>query len=59
MSPNEEKEEWYYLVVKTLSALFSARIVFILLEQKINWNLMQKYVKPIIFLWNCTSIRKG
>ena len=59
MSPNEEKEEWYYLVVKILSALFSARIVFILLEQKINWNLMQKYVKLIIFLWNCTSIRKG
>ena len=59
MSPNEEKEEWYYLVVKKLSALFSARIVFILLEQKINWNLMQKYVKLIIFLWNCTSIRKG
>ena len=36
MSPNEEKEEWHYLVVKTLSALVSARIVFILLEQKIN-----------------------
>ena len=54
MIPNEEKERWHYLVVKKLSVIlhglisqvvFIAWILSILLEQKINLNLMRKYQK--------------
>ena len=61
MIPNEEKEGWYSLAVKELSALFNgmtskhkgdffAWIFFILLEQKINLNLTNKYLKIKIFV---------
>ena len=54
--PNEEKEGWHYLAVKKLFALlhkklqnmsvfFIVWILLILLEQKINLNLMKKCVK--------------
>ena len=48
MIPNEEKEGWHYSAVKTFSVIawnnliFIYRIVFILLEQKVNLNLMKK-----------------
>ena len=55
MIPNEEKEGWYYLVVRTFFALLPAVsskhkgdfycFAFIRLEKKINLNLMKKYVK--------------
>ena len=56
MIPNEEKEGWYYLVVEKLFPLLLKKtskhkggfifwIVLILLEQKINLNLIKKYVK--------------
>ena len=56
MVPKEEKERWHYIVVKRLSALlhgqlqnirviFIAWIVSILLEQKVNLNLVKMYVK--------------
>ena len=41
MIPNEEKEGYHYLAVKQLSALLHR----ITLKQKINFNLMKKYVK--------------
>ena len=61
MISNEEKEGWHYLALKKLSTLlhgitskhesdFYCLIVFILLEQKINLNLMKKYVKIKIFV---------
>ena len=61
MIPNKEKEQWHYLAVKKQSTLltgitsnimviFIACIVFILLEQKINLNLMKKYVRRKIFV---------
>ena len=51
MIPNEEKEGWHYIAVRKLSTLliaitskyhgdFHCLIVSILLEQKINLNLM-------------------
>ena len=56
MISNEEKEGWHYLAVKKIFALlhkklqimreiFIVLIVLILLEEKINLNLMKKYVK--------------
>ena len=48
MIPNEEKEGWHYSAVKTFfviawnNLIFIYRIVFILLEQKVNLNLMKK-----------------
>ena len=56
MISNKEKEEWHYLAVKKIFALlhkklqiirgiFIVLIVLILLEEKINLNLMKKYVK--------------
>ena len=56
MISNEEKEGWHYLAVKKIFALlhkklqiirgiFTVLIVLILLEEKINLNLMKKYVK--------------
>ena len=56
MVPKEEKERWHYIAVKRLSALlheqlqnirviFIAWIVSILLEQKVNLNLVKMYVK--------------
>ena len=61
MIPNEEKEGWHYLAVKKLSALshkklqnitgiFIVQVVFMPLEQKINLNLMKKYVKIKIYM---------
>ena len=60
---NKWNEGWYYLAVKKLSALlkritskhdryFYFLIAFILLEQKISWNLnlMKKCVKINIFM---------
>ena len=54
MIPNEEKG-WHFLAVKELSALLH-RITpknkgdFYCLEQKINLNLMKKYVERKIFV---------
>ena len=56
MISNKEKEGWHYLAVKKIFALlhkklqiirgiFIVLIVLILLEEKINLNLMKKYVK--------------
>ena len=54
MIPNEEKEGWHYLTVKKLSTLLRGMtswwcyclwIILILLEQKLNLNLMKKYCK--------------
>ena len=50
MIPNEEKGGWHFLAVKKIFILnimmiFIVWIVFIPLEQKINLNLMKKYVK--------------
>ena len=58
MIPNEEKEGWHYLTVKKLlhrktsknKGDFYCLICFILLEQKVNLNLMKKYLKIKIFV---------
>ena len=64
MIPNEVNEGWHYLAVKKLSVLlhgitskhdfykwfFLVWIVFVLLEQKINLNVMKKYVEIKIFV---------
>ena len=58
---NYEKEGWHHLAVKKLSTLlrgitskhpsdFFVWIVFILLEQKINLNLIKEYLKINIFV---------
>ena len=68
MIPNKEKEGCHYLAVKkkftllrgitsNIMEIFIVSIVFILLEQKINLNLMKNYVK-IKFLWNFNTNRK-
>ena len=58
MIQNEEKEGWHYLAVKKTiysikrnnMVIFITWIVFILLELKINLNLMKKYVKIKTFV---------
>ena len=61
MIPNEEKEDWRYLPVKNylhyymeclqnMMVTFIALIDFVLLEQKINFNLMKNYVQMRIFV---------
>ena len=48
MISNEEEESWYYIAVKIsalLKVAFITWIAFILLEQKINLNCMNNYVK--------------
>ena len=68
MIPNEVKEGWHSVAVKKLSALlrrlpskhdtdFYCFSCFHCLEQKINFNLIKKYVK-IKVLWSCNLIRK-
>ena len=46
MIPNEQKEGWHYLAVKSYLHYYEDKncLVFILLKQKINLNRMKKYV---------------
>ena len=61
MIPNKERENWHYLAVKKSSFLrevtlkhhgyfYCLNCLHILLEQKINSNLMKKYVEIQIFV---------
>ena len=66
MIPNKEKEEWHYLLIKKLALLLHGITskhkgdfyCFVLLEQKINLNLLKKYVKTQISV-KLYVIRKG
>ena len=67
MIPNEEKEGWHYLAVKTLSGLLHRKnskhncdfCCLNCLEQKIILNLMKKYVRTKISVeLQCQQKRK-
>ena len=67
MIPNEEKEGWHYLAVKTLSGLLHRKnskhncdfCCLNCLEQKIILNLMKKYVRTKISVeLQCQEKRK-
>ena len=65
MIPNKEKKKMALSCITVFALLneitskirviFVAWMIFILLEKKMNLNLIKKYV----ILWNCNIIRKG